>query len=304
MARGGWAGHVVDLVHLQKNRRRDVVPDQFEVGTAEQVRDVGLLAGKKIIQADHVMTGIYQAFADVGPKKTSTASNKNALDHQVGRFQCGVRWCQKGSLRSGVCRRQGFSSQYSHMPFLRIRGNRQIAHSPPIPNRPIIVINPNSASYRVEIAKEAFSFAAAHFITFAGDICERIHGHNYGVRVVVEGPLDENRYVVDFIALRDAVLEVTSQLDHHVLLPTDHREIRITSDDRETTARFRDRRWVFPNEDCVLLPVINTTAEEIARVILDKVRQSTGDKFGEAISMIEVAVDENHGQWGVCREPW
>jgi len=187
------------------------------------------------------------------------------------------------------------------------RGNRQIAHSPTrpsIPNSPVIVINPNSASYRVEIAKEAFSFAAAHFITFAGDICERIHGHNYGVRVVVEGPLDENRYVVDFIALRDAVLEVTSQLDHHVLLPTDHREIRITSDDRETTARFRDRRWVFPNEDCVLLPVTNTTAEEIARVILGKIRQSTGDKFGEAISMIEVAVDENHGQWGICRAPW
>ena len=166
------------------------------------------------------------------------------------------------------------------------------------------MINPNSASYRVEIAKESFSFAAAHFITFAGDICERIHGHNYGVRVVVEGPLDENRYVVDIIALRDAVLEVTSQLDHHVLLPADHREIRVTSDERETTARFRDRRWVFPNEDCVLLPVINTTAEEIARVILEKVRQSTGDQFGEAISMIEVAVDENHGQWGVCRVPW
>jgi len=210
----------------------------------------------------------------------------------------------KGSLRSGVCRRQGFSTQYSQMPLPRIRGNRQIAHSPPVTNSPIIVINPNSASYRVEIAKEAFSFAAAHFITFAGDICERIHGHNYGVRVVVEGPLDENRYVVDFIALRDAVLEVTSQLDHHVLLPNDHREIRITSDERETTARFRDRRWVFPNEDCVLLPVTNTTAEEIARVILDKVRQSTGDKFGKAISMIEVAVDENHGQWGICRAPW
>lgn len=171
-------------------------------------------------------------------------------------------------------------------------------------NIPVIVINPNSASYRVEIAKESFSFAAAHFITFAGDICERIHGHNYGVRVVVEGPLDANRYVVDFIALRDAVLAITSQLDHHVLLPTDHPEIRITSDERETTARFRDRRWVFPNEDCVLLPVINTTAEEIARVILEKVRQNTRNQFGEAISVIEVAVDENHGQWGVCRASW
>ncbi len=165
-------------------------------------------------------------------------------------------------------------------------------------------MNNSAATYRVEVTKEAFTFAAAHFITFASDICERIHGHNYGVRVTVEGPLDENRYVVDFIALRDAVLKITAGLDHHVLLPTDHKEILVSSDEKETTARFRDRRWVFPNEDCVHLPVINTTAEEIARVIAERVREQTREKFGNVITWIEVAVDENHGQWGVCRMPW
>ncbi|NND97350.1 MAG: 6-pyruvoyl tetrahydropterin synthase family protein [Pirellulaceae bacterium] len=159
-------------------------------------------------------------------------------------------------------------------------------------------------TFRVDVAKEQFTFSAAHFITFAGDICERIHGHNYGVRASVEGPLDENRYVVDFIALRDAVLKETQQLDHHVILPSDHAEIKIKNDDRETTATFRDRRWVFPNEDCVMLPVINTTAEEIARVIAQRVIEQTKEKFGNALSWIEVAVDENNGQWGVCRLPW
>lgn len=158
--------------------------------------------------------------------------------------------------------------------------------------------------FRVEVGKEAFVFSAAHFITFAGDICERLHGHNYAVRVAVEGPLDENRYVVDFIALRDAVLKITSQWDHHVLLPSEHAEISVTVGERETTARFRDRRWLFPNEDCILLPVINTTAEELARVIAEQLRRETRGQFGEAIHWVEVAVDENHGQWGVCRLPW
>ncbi|MEM6978918.1 MAG: 6-pyruvoyl tetrahydropterin synthase family protein [Planctomycetota bacterium] len=161
-----------------------------------------------------------------------------------------------------------------------------------------------SALFRVEIEKEQFVFSSAHFITFAGDICEQLHGHNYGVRVIVEGPLDENRYVVDFIALRDAVLEETKQLDHHVILPSDHAEIKVTSDDTETTARFRDKRWVFPNEDCAILPVINTTAEEIARVIAERVRERTRETFGDALSWIEVGVDENNGQWGTCRLPW
>lgn len=161
-----------------------------------------------------------------------------------------------------------------------------------------------AATFRTEVTKEQFVFSAAHFITFAGDICERIHGHNYGVKVAVEGPLDENRYVVDFIALRDAVLHETTALDHHVVLPDSHPEIKITSDDRETTATFRERRWVFPNEDCVILPVINTTAEEMARVIAERVMARTATQFGDALTLIEVGVDENHGQWGVCRLPW
>ena len=160
------------------------------------------------------------------------------------------------------------------------------------------------AVYRVEISKEQFVFSAAHFITFAGDICERLHGHNYGVRATVEGPLDENRYVVDFIALRDALLAETTTLDHHVILPADHPEIKVVSDERETTATFRDRRWVFPVDDCVILPVINTTVEEIARVIAERVIDQTRNQFGDAIQWIEVAVDENHGQWGVCRLPY
>ena len=162
----------------------------------------------------------------------------------------------------------------------------------------------SKATFRVDVSKEHFVFSAAHFITFAGDICERLHGHNYGVRASVEGPLDENRYVVDFIALRDAVLVETQALDHHVVLPANHAEIRITSDDKETTATFRERRWVFPNEDCVILPVVNTTAEEMARVIAERVMKRTWDTFTNAIDWIEVAVDENHGQWGVCRLPW
>lgn len=162
----------------------------------------------------------------------------------------------------------------------------------------------SEATYRVDVSKEQFVFSAAHFITFATDICERIHGHNYGVRASVEGPLDENRYVVDFIALRDAVLEQTQALDHHVILPSDHAEIKITNDEKETTATFRDRRWVFPNEDCVILPVVNTTAEEIARVIAERVIAQTHAKFGPHLAFLEVAVDENFGQWGVCRLPW
>ena len=119
----------------------------------------------------------------------------------------------------------------------------------------------------VRIAKAEHVFSAAHFITFDGH-CERLHGHNYHVAAEVSGPLDENHLVVDFLAVRDALREIVAELDHYVLLPTEHPQIRSRRRRRdEVTATFDDRRWVFPSGDCRLLPVANTTAELLAAYI-------------------------------------
>ena len=155
-------------------------------------------------------------------------------------------------------------------------------------------------SYRVRLAKDDFTFCAAHFITYAGNICEPLHGHNYRVSAEVAGPLDTNQYVVDFIAARDALAKITSALDHRVLLPTDHPTIHVVTDGDEVTATFEERRWVFPKTECVLLPVTNTTAELLARYIGDKFLVALAEQ-GFTPASLEVAVDECQGQQGVCR---
>src|SRR5437660_12602238 len=156
--------------------------------------------------------------------------------------------------------------------------------------------------YRVRLEKEQHVFSAAHFITFNGNVCERLHGHNYRVAVEVEGPLDENQYVIDFIALRDELKTITDELDHHVLLPTGHSLIRVATSGQEIEAVFipDGRRWVFPRGDCVLLPVSNTTAELLARYLGQRLLEVIERRSGFRPSRLKVAVDENHGQWGVC----
>lgn len=155
-----------------------------------------------------------------------------------------------------------------------------------------------SESYLVRLTKDNLVFSSAHFITFAGDICERLHGHNYGLEIEVEGPLDENAYVIDFIALRDAAKEIVDTLDHHMLLPTQHEQIIVSTDAGEVTARFQERRWVFPQEDCVLLDIPNTTAEMLARHIGQCLitKLTLGTKVN--CTQLTVGVDENNGQWG------
>ena len=160
--------------------------------------------------------------------------------------------------------------------------------------------------FSVRLDKEHHVFSAAHFITFSttgGVVCERLHGHNYRVAAVVEGSLDENQYVIDFIALRDELKKITDELDHRMLLPTGHPLIRVTSGEREIEVVFTpdSRRWVFPTGDCAILPIANTTAELLAQYIGQRLQTAIGSRLQVLPERLEVAVDENHGQWGVWR---
>ncbi len=157
-----------------------------------------------------------------------------------------------------------------------------------------------SESYHVRVSKDYLVFSAAHFITFNGDVCERLHGHNYRVTAEVFGPLDENHYVVDFIALRDAMQEIVAELDHHMLLPTSHPMIKVTADEKSVEAVFDDRRWVFPRCDCILLPVPNTTTELLARYIGRRLLDDLQHRTGVRPQRVRIEVDECEGQSGVC----
>ncbi len=159
------------------------------------------------------------------------------------------------------------------------------------------------ASYRVRVTKDHLVFSAAHFITFNGNICERLHGHNWRVAVEVSGPLDENRYVFDFIALRDATQKIVDELDHRMLLPTRHQTIRVTSGEKEVEVRFEQKRWIFPAEDCFLLPVVNTTAEEIAFWMASRLQKDMIEQTEHHLESLRVEIEENFGQWAICEIP-
>jgi 6-pyruvoyltetrahydropterin/6-carboxytetrahydropterin synthase len=155
-------------------------------------------------------------------------------------------------------------------------------------------------AYYIRLEKERHVFSAAHFITYGDDVCEPLHGHNYHVAVEVHGPLGDNQYVVDFIAVRDALQAIIDRLDHRVLLPTTHPKIRVTDQggaDGEVVATHGSRRWSFPRGDCVLLPVANTTAEMLAAYIAGELLP----RLPAPPTRLEVAVDECDGQWGVYR---
>src|SRR5678815_498490 len=134
--------------------------------------------------------------------------------------------------------------------------------------------------FKVRVTKDHLVFCCGHFISYQGHQCERLHGHNYRAAVEVEGRLQEDFYVFDFIALKHRTKEITDELDHFMLLPTKNAVIKVEEVGASVRARYRDREWVFPRGDCVLLPIENTTAELIARYIGQRLKADIVSQHG------------------------
>lgn len=144
---------------------------------------------------------------------------------------------------------------------------------------------------RIELTR-GLGFSAAHFL-IEHEKCEHLHGHNWSVRVSIEGEPDERGIVVDFVELKRFLKQMLGSLDHHVLLPANNRALRRLLEGKSTRIEAHGREFEFPSEDVVWLPVVNTTVEELARVILNEVRENFSR---ENVRRIKVWVDESPGQ--------
>ena len=151
-------------------------------------------------------------------------------------------------------------------------------------------------TFTVRVTKDYLVFSSGHFISYEGDKCERLHGHNYRAAVEVQGPLDENRYVFDFIALKHRTKAITDELDHRMMLPTRNPLIHVEEGPRGVHVTYREREWLFPRGDCVLLPIENTTSELLAHYIGQRLLDDLKEHHQYRPNVLRVEVEENFGQ--------
>ena len=72
--RGGTC-QIIDLVDLEQDGLRNIMPHQFICGVAHQMSDVLLTAGKKVIEAYDLVPIFNKPFAQVRTDKTGTAGD-------------------------------------------------------------------------------------------------------------------------------------------------------------------------------------------------------------------------------------
>ena len=123
-----------------------------------------------------------------------------------------------------------------------------------------------------EISKE-FSFSAAHQIRMHGGKCERLHGHNWRVRVHARATeLDRIGMVIDFADLQRIVHDICSRFDHQHI------------------------NEIPPFDE------VNTTAELLARHFYVEANRQLAGGFGDRVRVSKVEVWENPGSLAVYRE--
>ena len=157
--------------------------------------------------------------------------------------------------------------------------------------------------WSIELEKEYFKFSAAHFLIFPDGTAERLHGHNYRVFVALEARLSSHGLVLDFQHIKPLVRELVGELDERWILPAQHPELLVeVRADGTVEVRYRERFYAAPAADVVLLPVNNTSAENLsallARRLLERLRQRYPEVVVRALTL---AVEETPGQRGVYR---
>ena len=156
--------------------------------------------------------------------------------------------------------------------------------------------------FSIEIAKDYFNFASAHFLIFANGRREPLHGHNYQVSVVMEGELDRAGVVLDFISFKPLVKQICDALDHRTLIQTNSSAISVRTNVREVEILYKKQKLLLPRGDVILLPIVNTSTELLAEYIARQIKSKVRQKFAAKIRYMEVAVEEARGQSGIFRD--
>ena len=149
--------------------------------------------------------------------------------------------------------------------------------------------------HSIHVSGHGLDFSSAHFVESAG-VCETLHGHNYDVDIIIAGPLDDDGMVVDFAEIKDTIRRMCKELDHKILLPGKSKTISVKESKDSVEVKIKSKRYVFPLEDCVIMPVVATTVELLAEYFV------TSLEFPEEYS-VKLCVSESNGATGCFSSP-
>ena len=153
-------------------------------------------------------------------------------------------------------------------------------------------------STSLHLYKQNFKFSSAHFLIFDQKSAEKLHGHNYYVKVDLEfadKTVPESGFMVDFGVLKKQIHARLMEWDEMVLLPGKNPEVVTELKGPTLEVRFRERFYAFPANEVHLLPITNTSVENLSKLLATEFLQNFKV---HGVTALTVSVEETAGQSG------
>mmetsp|Transcript_10718 Transcript_10718/g.15126 ORF Transcript_10718/g.15126 Transcript_10718/m.15126 type:complete len:273 (+) Transcript_10718:100-918(+) len=165
-------------------------------------------------------------------------------------------------------------------------------------------------TFEINVTNDSFKFNAAHFVAFSG-FRERLHGHNYrlSVRLLGSRKIGHDGYVVDFGDVKRVVKQVCKDLNEHFICPMLSDVISIEFEKNDMNGKNLNLKcedgasFSFPKEDVAMLPIVHSTAEELAIYLWGRILGELDAQFlrQRGVHTMEVTCAEAIGQEALFR---
>lgn len=151
---------------------------------------------------------------------------------------------------------------------------------------------PGKHKLRIDIGTD---FSCAFLLTY-GDECERLHGHNFQVALEIEGTLGSDNFLVDFRDVKQILRSICKKLDEHTLIATRNPLLLVSETQTSYSVRFKDKEYIFPRDDVLLLDLPNLSAEILAAYLCEQFQEQILEMGFANLSRITLELREKPGQ--------
>jgi 6-pyruvoyltetrahydropterin/6-carboxytetrahydropterin synthase len=150
----------------------------------------------------------------------------------------------------------------------------------------------------IHIDKESHKFSAAHFTIFSATERERLHGHNFSVAARLVAPVDDNGLTGDYAVYKAQLKKLCDLLDEYSLIPANSPYLTVVEEGDYYRVRHDQDELLFLQSDTRVLPLRNTTVEDLSHYLLEMLVEDKPFLEAQDIREIEVLVSSGPGQTG------
>lgn len=149
----------------------------------------------------------------------------------------------------------------------------------------------------IDLFKEDQKFSAGHFTIFNARERENLHGHNFRVRVQISGQVGPNGMMADYGRFKDWIRQLCREWNEVFLLPRHSPFLKLEEGQGQVRAWFDGEELVFLKRDVLVLPVTNTTLEELSRLFAARLREKIQREKLSGVSSLTVWISSGDGQF-------